>query len=253
MNKIKKQSNNLPTTPANVELTVGECVEVAAVEVVKSVAKGVPVIGTFVSVVEGLKNNAWKKRREKWEALVEQEIASLKTSIEELSDNESFATMIVKTTELAMKTSKDEKLKYLANALKNSIVVTLDEDKLIIFMALIEKYSSSHIELLEFYGEINTKKINHRRAAEAAYKATQFRKNSTVIMSTTSGDYKTPSAIFKKEYQGNNQALKSLFDKCYNDLFNDGLLNTSETKIMGNSFVHLTTELGEEFLKFLGE
>jgi len=44
MKKIKKQNNNLPVE-INESLTVGEVVDTAVIEVVKSVAKGVPVLG----------------------------------------------------------------------------------------------------------------------------------------------------------------------------------------------------------------
>lgn len=187
-------------------------------------------------MVEGLKNNAWKKRREKWEALVEQEIASLKTSIEELSDNENFATMIVKTTELAMKTSKEEKLKYLASALKGSISTNLSEDKMIIFMALLEKYTVSHIRLLSFFRD--PKEYIGIEIEPCGNKKDRY-------------DYEKKH---KDYFLLMHKNIVEIFDKCYEDLYSDGMIS-EDSRSSGNGAVSkkITTILGEEFLMLIQE
>lgn len=126
--------------------TVGDVIEIGA----KTALSVIPVGGALATAVyETVKGNALEKRSQKWRSTIEERLSSLETTLDKLGADENFATMLIKTTELAMKTQKEEKLSYLANALKNSINSTMDEDKAIIFMALLEKYTVSHIKVLE--------------------------------------------------------------------------------------------------------
>ena len=192
----------------------------------KTVLSVIPIGGALVTAVfDTVKGNALQKRQEKWKAIIEQRLTNIEVTLNELGNNDYFATMLIKTTELAMKTVKDEKLLYLANALEHSITNTIDEDKMIIFLSFVEKYSVSHIKILTYFNN-----------------PTKFVRNSFYMGS--------PSQPLEMAFP----EVKQLQSKCVKDLFNDGLMNTENLNITmtGNGMVaKRTTPLGDDFLKFL--
>ena len=119
---------------------VNKCIDVLEVAG-KTALSVIPVGGALVTAVyDVVKGNILQKRQEKWKDMIENRLSKLETTLEDIGENEAFATMLIKTTELAMKTAKEEKLEYLANALLYSIDHSIDEDKLIMFMSYVEKY-----------------------------------------------------------------------------------------------------------------
>ena len=192
----------------------------------KTVLSVIPVGGALVTAVfDTVKGNALQKRQDKWKSIIEQRLTNIEVTLDELGNNDYFATMLIKTTELAMKTTKDEKLFYLANALEHSILNTIDEDKMIIFLSFVEKYSISHIKILTYFNN-----------------PTKFVRNSFYMGS--------PSQALEIAFP----EVKQLQSKCVKDLFNDGLMNTENLNITmtGNGMVaKRTTPIGDEFLKFL--
>lgn len=136
--------------------------------------------------------------------------------------------MLIKSTELAMKTEKVEKLEYLANALLYTVEQNIDEDKLIMFMSYVEKYTVSHIKILNFFN--NPKKFPNVNVENC-------------IMGS-------PSQLLSQVYP----EVSPLRDKCINDLYNDGLMNTQSINVSMTAqgmVAKRTTQLGDEFLSFL--
>lgn len=207
---------------------LNKCLDVVEVAG-KTALSAIPIGGALVTAVYDIvKGNVLQKRQNKWKEMIEERLSKLEVSLENLGENETFATMLIKTTELAMKTNKEEKLTYLADALEKSINYSVDEDKLIMFMSFVEKYTTAHIKILNFFND-----------------PCKFDgiKDSDYYMGS-------PSTPLFKVYP----EVAPLRDKCINDLYNDGLMNTQSINVTmtGQGMVaKRTTALGDEFLSFL--
>jgi len=207
---------------------LNKCMDVVEVAG-KTALSIIPVGGALATAIyDTVKGNVLQKRQEKWKSMIEERLSKLETSLEELGENETFATMLIKTTELAMKTNKEEKLEYLAGALANSVSHSVDEDKLIMFMSFVEKYTTSHIKILNFF-----------------YNPCKFE-----VVDVSSYYLGSPTTPLEQVYP----EVRPLRDKCVTDLFNDGLMNTQSlnTSMSAQGMVaKRTTSLGDEFLQFL--
>ena len=204
--------------------------EVVGEVTLKTALSAIPIAGTFVSTIyDVFKDGIYKERFEKWSSIVEARLNKLEITVGELNNNENFATMLIKTTELAIKTSQKEKLDYLANALRNSITANLDEDRIIIFMALLEKHTITHINILKKGVETITKERK---------KINQFR-----IGVTPRQLIGIKSSVDKLE--------DSLFNKCYRDLFLDCLVVDLDISFNDHSVGDIVTNLGKEYLEFI--
>lgn len=203
--------------------TINDIVEIVG----KTALSTIPVGGALVTAVyDTVKGNVLQKRQEKWKSVVEERLSKLEATLEDISQNDGFATTLIRTTELAMKTSKNEKIELLANSLIYSLKNTIDEDKLIIFLSFVDKYSVSHIKILTFFNE-----------------PLKFVTNNFYMGS--------PSQVLNKVFP----EVQQLQNKCVKDLFNDGLLNTENlntTMTSSGMVAKRTTILGDEFLKFIG-
>jgi len=140
-----------------------------------------------------------------------------------------FATALIKATELAIKTSRIEKMEYLANAVVNSLKPNLDEEKLIIFLELLDKYTISHIKIIHFF-----------------HNPTQFEgvSSSSYLMGS-------PSTVLFSVYP---ELKNELFNKIYTDLYTDGMVSTDNLNVTmtGSGMVaKRTTHLGDAFLNFI--
>lgn len=210
-------------------ITVKDAIEITG----KTILSVIPIGGTLATAVyDTIKGNVLQKRQKKWMNIVEQRLVNLEIALDDLGQNENFATMLIKTTEVAMKTQKEEKLNYLANALLNSINAKIDEDKLIVFMALVEKYTVCHIKILDFFNE-----------------PTKF---SNINENNYSNSTGSPTAVLSRVYPD----VMEMFDICWKDLYNDSLVSSVSIRAImtGQGMIaKRTTQLGDEFLKFLNK
>lgn len=207
---------------------VNKCLDVLEITG-KTALSVIPIGGVLATAIyDTVKGNVLQKRQEKWKFLIEDRLSKLETTLENIGENETFATMLIKSTELAMKTEKEEKLEYLANALLYTVEHSIDEDKLIMFMSYVEKYTVSHIKILNFFN--NPKKFPNVNVENC-------------IMGS-------PSQPLSQVYP----EVSPLRDKCINDLYNDGLMNTQSINISMTAqgmVAKRTTQLGDDFLSFL--
>lgn len=202
-----------------------------AIEIIsKTALSAIPVGGALItSVYDTVKGNCLKRRQEVWKNTLEERMSSIETTLEEIGDNESFATALIKSTELAMRTAKQEKMNYLANAVVNSFELDIEEEKLIIFMDLLDKYTISHIKILQFF-----------------YNPKQF-----IESSGSSYMMGSPTTLLFQTYP---ELENQMFKKIYNDLYVDGMVNTENLNITmtGSGMVaKRTTPLGDDFLNFI--
>ena len=201
------------------------------IEVIGKTALSVlPVGGALVNTVyDVVKENALSRRQEEWKKTLEERLSKVEETLENIGNNELFATVLIKATEIAMKTAKEEKRLYLANAVVNTTSLDLNEEKLIVFLDLLDKYTISHIKIVNFF-----------------FKPSRFEgvSSSSYMM----GSPKTP--LFDIYPELNND----LFNKIYNDLYTDGMVNTKDLNCImtgAGMIAKRTTPLGDEFLNFI--
>lgn len=203
-----------------------DTVEIAA----KTALSVIPMGGALVtSVYDTVKGNCLSKRQEKWKESLEERLSKLECALEDIGNNELFTTALVKSTEIAMKTSREEKMAYLANAVINSLEPDIDEEKLIVFLSLLDKYTISHIKIIYFFN--NPKRFDG--------------------ISSSSYMMGSPSTPLFQVYPELNNGL---FKKIYDDLYTDGMVNTESLNVTmtGSGMVaKRTSQLGDEFLDFI--
>lgn len=198
----------------------------------KTALSAIPVGGALAtSVYDTVKANCLSKRQEKWRTALEERLVKLENTLEEIGNDELFTTALIKATELAIKTAKEEKIAYLANSVINSLNPDLNEEKLIVFLDLLDRYTASHIKIIYFF--FNPKRFEG------------IDSNSYMMASPS-----TP--LFHVYPELNNE----LFEKIYADLYNDGMvtLKNLNTSMTGSGTVaKRTTVIADEFLRFILE
>lgn len=118
----------------------------------KTVVSTIPVGGALITAVyDTVKGGCLQKRQENWENTIEKRLSKIEKDIAEVGRNPLFTTALIKTTQLAMMTSDNNKISYLAEALVHSLDENLDETRMIIYLNLLDKYTATHIQLLERY------------------------------------------------------------------------------------------------------
>ena len=204
-------------------------VAISAVEITaKTVLSAIPCGSLITNVYDAVKGGCLEKRRVKWQEIVEERLSNIEKTLEEIGTNEAFTTTLVKATEVAMKTASEEKIEYLANAVLNSVETQLEEEKMIIFLSLIDQYTVSHIKILDYFN--NPKKYG----ADA----------SNYIMGS-------PKDIL---FQKLPELKTPLFNKMFKDLYQDGKVTSDslDCTMTGSGMVaKRTSALGDDFLNFI--
>jgi len=128
-----------------------------AYRVTELIASLVP---TGSNILKAVLTAPYERRLEKWCSEVTEAVNALVTqkhlSIEEIQSNDQFVDFLLSLTQTAAKTSQQEKLSYLKNALVNAAVVEFDDqDEYNYYLALLDAFSVAHIVVLITYGGIN--------------------------------------------------------------------------------------------------
>ena len=205
--------------------------DITVVDVVEGVAKSIlseiPYVKFFAQAVDSIKGNVLQRRYELWQESVGKKLSELPREISsKLGANDSFATMLIKATELASKTN-GKKMGYLANAVKYTAENEIDEDNLIIMLNCIEKYTLSHILILNYLQNPSLYSNGKQYIAGGLF------------------------TYFDDYYPDFNKAFQDIILK---DLFRDGLVNTDTGGTMTSAGMEAkrTTELGDLFITLFG-
>ena len=211
----------------------GKTIKEVALGAVEIAAKGainaIPGGSIAISIFDAVKGGCLEKRQAKWRDMIEDRLGDVEKTLEEIGNSDAFATTLIKATEIAMKTYSEEKIMLLANAVLNSCYVDIEEEKLIVFLALIDQYTVSHIKTLAFY-----------------YNPMAY---DIVALS----DYYM-GAPTKPLFAVYPELDNYLFNKIYGDLYNDGMVDTKNLNITmtGSGMVaKRTTQLADDFLRFI--
>lgn len=203
-------------------------IEDGFVGTVKGVISTIPAASILVSAYEEMQSGIYKRRIDEWKEAVEERLGKLENDVvNSLPHNEIFATVLLISAQLALKTNK-EKAKLLANAVSNSATTTLPEDKVVILLNSVEKYTIPHLRLLRFLQ--NPKDYNPKDSYMGG----------------------SPMTIYNDYYPNRDKSLDSIIVR---DLYADGFINTDSlnANMTGSGMVEKrTTALGDDMIKFFG-
>lgn len=216
--------------------------EDVAYAVVKATLGSIPVLGSAATEVFGLViTPPLDKRRQAWMNEVAEKLKFLEENSQidflSLSQNDQFIDTVIQATTIAIKTSEQEKILALRNAVINTALnETPDKTKSQIFLNFVDTFTVWHLTILTFF--------NNPKA--------WFEKNGqtppNLMIGSMFSVLKTafPSLVGQDE----------LVDLIWNDLRNTGLHNSSELKGMlsgDGALAERTTQLGKEFIRFISD
>ena len=220
---------NVPsTTKAEMAVTVVS-------DVVGSVVPFGNLIGTLLAPF-------FRKNLDRWQHLVGTSLAELVERLEgfdprTLAENEPFMNLLSQTTLLAMKTSKEEKLVALRNAVVNSLQAGApDELEQLTFLRCVDELTTAHLHVLALFADPKA----------------WFEKNPglrpTAWRSMDQTELVTASGI--SDFRGR----PDLIGPVLSDLTVRNLVIPNKGPVLGENLWHpQTTKLGDAFLRFISE
>lgn len=214
----------------------------------KSLLGAFPGIGPFLSgFIELAQANIGNKRLRSWMAMMEDQFQKLNTQqqLNDLASNEFFYSCVQRASVGAMHSFQNEKREYFANALYNSIVLPLGEDKIMLFFNLLDRQTIGGLHLLKYYSEshYNQEKNTHRSNMVSI---TKFPGTERPITSIVANNPK---------FDGDVEYIKTLTSQ----LMGDGLIHLIELGSLEHpqspdmARKKCTTKLGDDFLQFISD
>lgn len=198
----------------------------------KTALSVIPVGGTLITCVwDSIKANCAQKRLDEWKKLMEDRLTTVEITLNEASNNERFTTAMMKATDSAIKTMENEKRKYLADAVLNSLTCSIDESIMMMYFDLIDRYTLWHIKVLDFFS-------NPTKFREVS--ASKFFMGSPI----------EPLTLVYPELKGNEEFI----DKIVIDLYVDKLMDTENINSIMTSqgmIAPRTTKMGNQFISFI--
>ena len=203
-----------------------KCKDIVA-GVVEATIEQIPVVNFFNSAILKAKEGCLRRRFDNWQKMINERLATLEDAVfNTIGDNETFATTLLKATELAS-ISNNKKMGYIANAVKYTAENDVDEDSLLIMLNCISKYTNSHILILKYL--------------------------ENPALFSDGKDYIGGGVFtyFDKHYSDFNSQLKTII---LQDLYRDGLVTIGSDAIMTKSGMEAkrTTNLGDLFITIFG-
>lgn len=197
-----------------------------AIGTLKAVASTIPGISSFMKILEEMEYGEYKRRMEEFMSSVDSKINMLTDmQLNSLKNNQLFATVLLISGQLAMKTN-DEKRKLLANAVANSAKTNLSEDRVIILLNCIEKYTLQHLKMLRFLQ--NPKEYTNEDFLFGG----------------------SPAQIYEQYYPNSDKDLDRIIIR---DLYQDGVssVDSIHTNCTASGVLSKkTTPLGDDFIQF---
>lgn len=203
-------------------------IEDGFVGTVKGVISTIPGASILVSAYEEMQSGIYKRRMDEWKEAVEERLGKLENDVvNSLPHNDIFATVLLISAQLALKTNK-QKANLLANAVSNAATTALSEERVIILLNCIEKYTIPHLRLLRFLQ--NPKEYNPKD---------NYMGGSTMT-------------VYYDYYPNTDKSLDSIVIR---DLFADGFIDTDSLNVGVSSSGMVekhTTALGDDMIRFFG-
>lgn len=194
----------------------------------KGIASTIPGVSIVMSAVNEMQTGIYRQRLEEWQRLVEERLSKLEnTVVNNLPQNGTFATVMLISAQLSLKTD-NIKTALLANAVANSATTNISEERIVILLNCIERYTLSHLRLLRFLQ--NPKEYNPRE---------------DMLMGS-------PMTKYNDYYPNRDKSLDNIVIK---DLYADGLIDTDSlntTMTLNGCLSKRTTDLGDNMISFFG-
>jgi hypothetical protein len=213
-----------------------------SIATIKGAVGIIPFAGSFLSEYIGLaQEKIGDKRIEEWIKMVECKIDKLNCDVQKLSQDELFFTALHIATNKVMNEYKKEKRDCFANAIYNTVYITdISEEKKMVFLFLLEKYTLSSIKLLRLFSEDNYRKSDY------------IEKGGMMVTTTQPGQEKPIKYILEyiPEFEGEAKLVKNLSTQ----LFYDGLIEEIKfdmPEYPERSRRKRSTSLGDDFLDFI--
>ena len=221
------------------------------VSTVKGAVGAVPVVGSFLSsYLELSEKLIASKRHKEWQNMVEEKLSQIDCDMSEIANNDFFFSCVQTATVGALKAYQNEKCKLFANALYNSYTLSdIANEKKLIFLSLLDKYTLFAIKVLRCYSEDNYEKYDKKVQREA----NPDPKN---MMRTTvnHGTEKPISYIIEEipELEKERELTKTIISQ----LADDGLIEPIDFNMSEHpqsTRRKRSTAIGDEFLEFIFE
>lgn len=198
---------------------------------IEGIRKGVLSSSLEGSIVDGLfsafKSGLFKENLDNWKKTVEDRLNMLRdVQIDQLIKNRIFANVFLTSAQLAIKTN-EKKAKLLANAVANTANTSLSEDRIIVLLNCIERYSLSHLKMLLY---LQNPKV--------------FFKGEPYMGS--------PMSYYHNCFPNNDEALDRVINR---DLFLDGMIDIESLEVTatGNGCIEKhTKQLGDDMISYFG-
>ncbi|MDP4132701.1 MAG: hypothetical protein Q8882_01650 [Bacillota bacterium] len=208
---------------------------------VKGAVSATPLVGGLLSEYIGLaQEKVANKRMTEWIQLIEDKLQKLSSRFDELTESEFFYSCVQLATGNAMRAYQREKRQLFANALYNSVVIDLDQDKKLFFMSLLDQYTLTGIKLLKYYSE------NH-------YNDDDYVRNCGMVVTHISLGTENPIKHVLENNPEFNRASEYMISLS-EQLMGDSLIYPIDFKIPESpkqARRKRTTKLGDEFLQFI--
>jgi len=207
-----------------------------------SIAKGiislVPVAGGPLSVLfETIFSTPLDKRKEQWLHSLAEAIEKINEKVESmtpeaLSQNETFISVSMQATQIALRNHQKEKIAALKNAIINSAINTsMDENKSLMFVRIIDEMTPIHLKVLSFLN--NPDKFEQELQSKTSKNITTHYPENINIWN---------------EYYPDLRGSKDLILQVVKELIAKGFIHPHVT-LLGSGVC--TTGFGQEFLTFV--
>ena len=222
---------------------------------VKSALGAVPFAGTALGeLFSVILPPSIESRREKWmneiSIVLNDLLEKNDNLINELKDNEDFISLLLETSQLALKTHREEKLKLYSKALKNSISIDIDFFVQETYIRYIEELNPNQIMILDFI-ESNQEKLIEVNSYQKYY---NLLTKGTIGLSP-SLDSSIDSSTVRFFLQDLDKKGLIIISDSIEEL--EGFVRESNYLITGDSKDGLPyikiTEFGKKFLKMIEE
>ncbi len=209
--------------------------------IAKGVLSTIPIAGGPASeLFNYLITPSLEKRRDEWLISLERKMLELEKSVNEitlerLSKNEKFISIVLQASQIALRNHQKEKLNSLQNAILNSAIPSsLEEDLQMIFLSFVDTFTPSHLKILLFLNDPKKWAEEHK-------------------ISFPSWASASPSSVLEHAI-GEFEGMREIYDPIIKNLYSQGLLNTEQlhsTMTLPGALSSRLTELGKSFVGFI--
>jgi hypothetical protein len=221
------------------------------VSTIKGAAGAVPVVGSFLSSYMELSEKLIASKRQKvWQNMVDEKLSKIDSDMSEVANKDFFYSCVQTATIGALKAYQNEKCKLFANALYNSYTISnIADEKKLIFLSLLDKYSLLAVKVLKCYSDDNYEKYNNKVHREA-----NPNPNNMMRIFVNHGTEKPINYLIDEipELEGERELAKTIA----NQVADDGLIEPVDFNMPEHpqsTRRKRTTTIGDEFLEFIYE